>query len=462
MMTSVLQRYWPYFSIGTILAILLAAATYIAATLPPRTIIMATGPAGGANYELGARYRDILTKSGVKVRLRPTSGSLENLRLLRDPKSGISVGLLQGGAAEGAETSGVESLGTVGYEPLWLFHRNGIGGSLGALAGQRVSIGPEGSGARAFALDVLKRTKTEGTIGALLGFPPQVAAEKLIAGDIDAAFIVTGWGSPAVQSLINAKGVELTSFDRADALVALYPFLTKVSLPRGIFDLVNDRPPADIQLLASKSILAVRADLHSALQYLLLTAATEIHSPSGVFQKAEQFPVAESVDLPLSADAERFHKSGRPFLQEQLPFWFAVLIGRALFVLVPLAAVAYPIFRFLPMLYDWMMRVKIQRMYGEMRSIENAMEDQIHELDAPTMMARINELEQRAIHLRLPTAYDSSLYTMRLHIGLLRSHLDSIVANDTLHGSDNDQSSARRPSAEFSHAPPDRQSADQP
>jgi TRAP-type uncharacterized transport system substrate-binding protein len=460
MMTSVLQRYWPYFSIGTILAILLAAATYIVATLPPRTIIMATGPAGGANYELGARYRDILAKSGVKVRLRPTSGSLENLRLLRDPKSGISVGLLQGGAAEGAETSGVESLGTVGYEPLWLFHRNGIGGSLGALAGQRVSIGPEGSGARAFALDVLKRTKTEGTIGALLGFPPQVAAEKLIAGDIDAAFIVTGWGSPAVQSLINAKGVELTSFDRADALVALYPFLTKVSLPRGIFDLVNDRPPADIQLLASKSILAVRADLHSALQYLLLTAATEIHSPSGVFQKAEQFPVAESVDLPLSADAERFHKSGRPFLQEQLPFWFAVLIGRALFVLVPLAAVAYPIFRFLPMLYDWMMRVKIQRMYGEMRSIENAMEDQIHELDAPTMMARINELEQRAIHLRLPTAYDSSLYTMRLHIGLLRSHLDSIVANDTLHGSDNDQSPARRPSAEFCHAPPDRQSAD--
>jgi TRAP-type uncharacterized transport system substrate-binding protein len=434
MMTSVLQRYWPYFSIGAILAIVLAAATYIAATLPPRTIIMATGPAGGANYELGARYRDILAKSGVELKLRPTSGSLENLRLLRDPKSGISVGLLQGGAAEGAETSGVESLGTVGYEPLWLFHRSGIGGSLGALAGQRVSIGPEGSGARAFALDVLKRTKTEGTIGALLGFSPQVAAEKLIAGDIDAAFIVTGWDSPAVQSLINAKGVELTSFDRADALVALYPFLTKVSLPRGIFDLVNDRPPADIQLLASKSILTVRADLHSALQSLLLTAATEIHSRSGVFQKAEQFPVAESVDLPLSADAERFHKSGRPFLQEQLPFWFAVLIGRALFVLVPLAAVAYPIFRFIPMLYDWMMRSKIGRMYGEMRSIENAMEDQIHELDAPTMMARINELEQRAIHLRLPTAYDSSLYTMRLHIGLLRSHLDSILANDTFHG----------------------------
>jgi len=443
MTQSLWQRYWPYFSPAAILAILLAAGMYIVATLPPRTIVMATGPEGGANYELGARYRQILAKSGVDLKLLPTTGSLENLRLLRDPKSGVSVGLLQDGAAEGAETSGVESLGTVGYEPLWLFHRSGIGGTLGALAGKRVSIGPEGSGARAFALNVLKRTRTEGTIGELLGSPPQVAAEKLIAGDIDAAFIVTGWDSSAVQSLINAKGVELTSFDSADAMVALYPFLTKVTLPRGIFDLPNDRPPADIQLVASKSILAVRTDLHSAPQYLLLTAATEIHSQSGIFQKAKQFPIAESVDLPLSADAERFFKSGRPFLQEQLPFWFAVLIGKALVVLLPLAAVTYPIFRFLPLLYDWIMRSKIDNLYGEMRSVEKTMEDQAHDLDAPAMMARIDQLEQRAIHLRLPTSYDSSLYTMRMHIGLLRSHLESILANEAARSADDNQSSAQ-------------------
>jgi TRAP-type uncharacterized transport system substrate-binding protein len=458
MIQSLWQRYWSYFTPAAILAILLAAGAYIVATLPPRTIVMATGPEGGSNYELGGRYRQILGKSGVDLKLLPTSGSLENLRLLRDPKSGVRVGLLQDGLADGAETSGVEALGTVGYEPLWLFHHSGIGGTLGALAGRRVSIGPEGSGGRAFALDVLKRTKTEGTIGELLGFPPQVAAEKLIEGDIDAAFIVTGWNSPAVQSLINAKGVDLTSFERADAMVALYPFLTKVTLPRGIFDLANDRPPADIQLLASKSILAVRGDLHSALQYLLLTAATEIHSRSGIFQKAEQFPIAESINLPLSAEAERFYRSGRPFLQEQLPFWIAVLIGKVLFVLVPLAAVVYPIFRLLPLLYDWMMRSRIDSLYGEMRLVENTMEERAHDIDAPAMMARIDELEQRAIHLKLPTSYDSSLYTARIHIGLLRAHLESILANEAPDRPGNDQSSARR--SEFSPGPPDRRSAD--
>jgi TRAP transporter TAXI family solute receptor len=460
MTQSLLQRYWPYISPAAILAILLAAGAYMVGTLPPRAIVMATGPEGGANNELGGRYREIIAKSGVDLKLLPTSGSVENLRLLRDSKSGVSVGLLQDGAAGGAENSGVEALGTVGYEPLWLFRRNGVGGTLGALAGKRVSIGPEGSGARAFALDVLKRSKTEPTIGELFGFPPQVAAEKLIAGDIDAAFIVSGWNSPAVRSLINANGVNLTSFERADAMVALYPFLTKLTLPRGILDIADDRPPADIQLLASKSILAVRGDLHSALQYLLLTAATEIHSKSGVFQKAEQFPIAESVDLPLSAEAERFYKSGRPFLQEQLPFWFAVLIGKALVVLVPLVAVAYPIFRFLPTLYDWMMRSRIDNLYGEMRSLESAMEDEAHDLDAPAVIARIDELEQRAIHLRLPTSYESSLYMVRMHIGLLRSHLQSIVANETPSVANDEQSSARRQKSEFSPAPPDGQSAE--
>ena len=359
MTRSPLQRYWPLFSVTAILAILVAAGGLIVATLPPQTIVMATGPEGGANYQLGDRYREFLAKSGVELKLMPTAGSRENLELLRDLKSGVSVALVQGGAASGVKTSGVESLGTIAYEPLWLFHRSEIEGNLRGLAGRRVSIGPEGSGARAFALDVLKRTKTEGTIRELLGYSPQVAAEKLIAGDIDAAFIVTGWDSPAVQSLINARGVELASFPRADAMVALYPFLTKLSLPRGIFDISADRPAADVVLLGAKSILAVRANLHPALQYLLLAAATEIYSESGIFQKAEQFPIAELVDLPLSAEAERFHKSGRPFLQEQLPFWFAVLIGRALLVLVPVVAVAYPIIKFLPMIYNWFMSSKI-------------------------------------------------------------------------------------------------------
>jgi TRAP-type uncharacterized transport system substrate-binding protein len=418
-----LQRYWRYITIAGMIVILLGAGVFIIETLPPRTVIMATGAEGGANYELGVRYREILAQSGVKLQLLPTTGSLENLARLRDPKSGVGVGFIQAGITTKKESPELESLGTIFYEPLWLFYRGEIGGGFQALRGRRLSIGPEGSGGRALALELVKRTKIDSIIGELSAFTPQVAAEKLIAGDIDAAFIVTGWDSPVVQRLVTAKGIELASWPRADAYLALYPFLNKLLLPTGVADLSMNRPPADVVLLAPKASLAVRADLHPAIQYLLLIAAVQIHSQPGIFHKAGQFPAAESIDLPLSEEAQGFYKTGRPFLQNHLPFWIATLVERVLFVLVPMAALLYPMFKFLPQIYDWIMRSRIMRLYDEMRLIESELEAQGHGHDANSMIAKLDQLDDRANGLRLPRVYATMLYTLRMHIDLVRCRL---------------------------------------
>jgi TRAP transporter TAXI family solute receptor len=417
------RRFWRHLAVAATIAILLGAGVFILESLPPRTIAMATGAEGGANYELGIRYREALAREGVKLDLQPTTGSLDNLRRLRDSSSGVSVGFIQGGTTNRKESPELESLGTIFYEPMWLFRRAEIGTGPLRLRGRRVSIGPEGSGGRALALQIMSRTKIDTIVGELSGFTPKVAAEKLIAGEIDAAFIVTGWGAPAIQSLLNAKDIELDSYLYADALIAIFPFLNKLVLPAGVFDLVTARPPADVVLLAPKASLAVRADLHPALQYLLLDAAVQIHSQPGIFQKAAQFPAAEAIDLPLSGEAHRFYKSGRPFLQGYLPFWIATLVEKTLVVLIPLAALLYPGFKLLPQMYDWMMQLKIRRLYDEIRSIESDMEIQGPEFDANALNARLNQIDQRANHLQLPTVYASNLYTLRSHIDLVRTRL---------------------------------------
>jgi hypothetical protein len=273
------------------------------------------------------------------------------------------------------------------------------------------------------ALQILSKTRLDSIVGEVSGFAPQVAAQKLIAGEIDAAFIVTGWESPVIQSLLNTKGIEADSYLHADALIAIYPFLHKLVLPAGVIDLSIDRPPADVVLLAPKASLAVRADLHPALQYLLLDAAVQIHSQPGIFQKAGQFPAAESIDLPLSAEAQRFYKSGRPFLQGYLPFWIATLVEQLLVVLIPLAVLLYPAFKLLPQTYDWMMQLKITRLYDAIKSIESEMEAQGPEFDAKALNAKLDQLDRRANHLRLPTVYASNLYTLRSHIDLVRARL---------------------------------------
>ena len=410
-----------YFAVAAIAAVPLAAGVFVWTSLPPRTLTMTTGVKGGANYELGIRYREILAREGVELNLQETAGSLENLKRLRDSGSGVGVGFVQGGTTTRKESPELESLGTIFYEPLWLFRRTGAGAP--GVKGQRISIGPEGSGGRGLALQILSRTRLDRVVGELSGFAPQVAAQKLVAGEIDAAFIVTGWDSPVIQSLLNDKGIEAESYEHADALIAIYPFLHKLVLPAGVVDLSTIRPSSDIVLLAPKASLVVRADLHPALQYLLLDAAVEIHSPPGIFQKAAQFPAAESIDLPLSAEARNFYKSGRPFLQGYLPFWIATLVEQTIVVLIPLAALLYPAFKFLPQTYDWMMQRKIMRLYDEIRSIESDMEAQGPQFNASALNARLDQIDQRANHLRLPTVYASNLYTLRSHVDLVRTRL---------------------------------------
>jgi TRAP-type uncharacterized transport system substrate-binding protein len=254
---------------------------------------LATAPlaaSDGGYYEIGRQYQELLARTGVELRLVATAGSVENLALLRDPHSGVNIALVQGGGV-GEAAAELESLGTLFYEPLWIFHRGGLeGATLAALRGRKVSIGPVGSGSHALLLKLLKRNDVDQDVGELLALPPQEAADKLFAGEIDAAAMLASWDAPVVQQLIADERVELLNLARADAYVALYPFLSKATVPRGVGDLAKDLPPADVTLFASKASLVVRKDLHSAIQYLLLSTAVQIHSGVSMFHRARSFP----------------------------------------------------------------------------------------------------------------------------------------------------------------------------
>jgi TRAP transporter TAXI family solute receptor len=415
---------WPLIAIVATVVVVLIATFMVLRTMPPRVVVMATGTEGGAYNEIGKRYREILARSGVELRLRQTGGSVENVELLRDPHSGVSVGLVQGGSLGDTEVSALESLGTVFYEPLWLFTRSELrGAGLDGLRGRKISIGPEGSGTRVLALELLKRQGLDKQVGELLPFGAQVAGEKLIAGEIDAAIILLSWDSPVIKQLLADERIDVMSFPHTDAFVALYPYLNKVLVPAGMGDLAKNRPASDVTLFAPKASLVVRKDLSSAIQFLLLTAAVQIHSGPGVFQRAGQFPAGESSDVPMSGDALQFYKSGRPFLQNYLPFWMASLVGRLLILLIPILGVLYPMMRFLPALYGWIMRSKISRLYGELRFLEDQMQAGSPGNDKSKIVAELDRLEEQANHLKVSTGYASMLYMLRNHIALVRERL---------------------------------------
>jgi len=418
-----IRHHWLAVAMALFALAVLIAAILLWRTMPPRTITMATGPEGGAYHEVGKFYRTILAHSGVDLRLRPTAGAMENLALLRDPSSGVDVSLMQGGTARDGDADKIESLGTVFYEPLWLFYRAALHPlDIDGLRGFKVAIGPEGSGSRVVALDLLKRSGVEQEIGELLSLTPQAAEEKLLNGEIDAALLLISWDSPAIKRLLADVRTELASFQRADAYVALFPYLSKLIVPAGVADLAKNQPSTNATLVAPKASLVVRKDLNAALQYLLLDAAVQIHSGPGIFQRAGQFPAAEPLDIPLSDEALQFYKSGRPFLRNYLPFWMAAWVGRFLFLLIPVLGVLYPLMRFMPAAYDWTMRRKITRIYGELRLLEFQMESHAPP-DTAAMTERLDTIEQQANHLRMPIGYAGLLYLLRDHIALVRRRL---------------------------------------
>jgi TRAP transporter TAXI family solute receptor len=405
-----------------VLAVLVVA---LVQSLPPRTVRMATGEASGAYHEIGRRYREILARDGVQLELVETRGSVDNLARLRDAASGVSVALAQGGAMTHEEGAGIVSLGTVAYEPVWAFYR---GADLGLQArdwavGKRISVGQEGSGTRRLAREVLALLGFDKD-AQLLDLPSGESVQALLGGELDMVVLVEPIGAPAVQRLLVEPDIKLASFVRADAHVALRPYLNKRTLPQGVVDLRRNRPPQDVTLIAPKASLVVRSDLHPAIQYLLLQAAAEVHSRPELFQRAGEFPAAEPIDVPLSVPAANYYKSGSPFLQRYLPFWIAALASELLRMLIPLVAVIYPLLRLAPGVYGWGMRRRIFRLYGELKFIETQLEARDLKMPVDDLRQAMDQLELRANHMRTPSAFAHMLYTLRLHTRMVRERLD--------------------------------------
>ena len=412
--------------VGVAAALLLAALAWTAfafrSFLPPRTVVMTTGPEGGAYRDLGERYRKILERSGVTLELRPSRGDVENLQKLQDPASGVSAGFAGSGLTTEAQSPDILSLGTIAHYPLWIFCR-GIAGAerLPELRGKRVAVGIEGSGTRPIALELFRANDLENAVN-LVSLPFAESVDALLAGEIDCACMLTTPEAPAVRRLLGDKRVNLLDFARADAYVALYPYLRKVVVPEGVGNLPANRPPHDVTLIASTMSLLVRDDLHPAIQFLLLQAAEEVHSQAGILNRRQQFPNPEPGDVPLSSEARSFYKSGGNFLQKHLPFWLWAFAAHFLLYVIPLIVILYPLSRAVPAIVALVVDSRLNRIYGELRDVDSRID--LGE-SRESLAEALRDLEKRVKELRVPTSHARSLYTLRQHLNVVRERLES-------------------------------------
>jgi len=391
---------------------------------PPSELVMSTGTADGSYHRYAMKYRDILARDGVTLRLWPSGGAVENLTRLADPAAHVDVALVQGGIVSVApeeSTQGLVSLGSVYTEALWVFYRGQREiDRLPPLGGKMIAVGADKSGTAALAMTVLEATGIAKPPTTILKVGGRAAANLLLSGGIDAAFFISDPHGPIIHELMHAKGIRLLSFARADAYTHLHFFLTKLVLPQGVFDLTHNIPDRDVVLLGTTANLVVKDDLHPALAYLLLRAATEVHSAPTMFSGLRQFPAPNDTELALSPEAARFYRSGSPLLQRYLPYWAANLVDRLLVLILPALVVLIPAARLLPQLYRWRVRSRIYRWYARLKEIELELAERRSPEELERILERLDRIDEAVNRIETPLAYSENLYVFRQHIDLVR------------------------------------------
>lgn len=403
-----------------LILIVLYTAWRLVEPAPPRQVVITTAAPGSGYNSFAELYRRRLARDGIGLEIRTSAGSQENLERLRDPASGVKAAFTTTGAAGPADAEQLASLGGVFYSPLFVFYRLETPiERFSQLKGARISIGAPGSFVREYARRILE---TAGAIGGnteLVELDNEAAVDALAGGRIDAAMFPAPLEAPAVSRALAIPRVRLMNTRQADAVTKLVPVLTHVVLPRGLISLERDEPREDIHLLATSNSVLVRKDLHPALQYLLLDAMHEFHSPPGAFHRQGEFPAVQPQDLPLSQQAERYYRSGRPWLYSYAPFWAAVLLDRMVFLLIPVLIALIPVLRYAPALYRWLHRRRIWRLHREIAELDAELaRDGAH--DARERIAR---LESRVRSLSVPLPFEDEIYHLRNHLALMRERL---------------------------------------
>ena len=413
------------FGPGMVITVLgFIVAYHFVGPAPPRTVIIGTGDKSGAYYAFARRYGEILARNGIRLEIRGTAGSIENVKLLGAKEKGVDIAFVQGGIGDPSAQPGLQSLASLYFEPLWIFYRGDLKiKRLPDLRGKRIVIGPEASGTNAIATKLLVANGIKANTATLLPLGGEEAVEALLGKKADAAFFVISPQSSIVQNLLLRKDIRILSLERGEAYQRVNRFLSLLKLPEGVMDFEKNIPDRDVLLLAPAANLVVGEGFHPALVDLFLEAATEVHSAAGLFQDLNEFPSQKYLDFSLNKEAQRYFRYGPTFLQKYLPFWWAVFFERVKVMLLPLFTLLIPLMRFFPPGFRWRMRSRIYRWYRNLEEIDlkGAQSATLEEIRS--WIVELEKIERKVLHVSVPLSYAGELYSLRTHIGYIQESL---------------------------------------
>src|SRR5580658_388289 len=241
------------------LAVVVGCALVLALTVfwffysaPPTTLTITGGPPGSSFETNAMQYAQILARTGVKLKILPSEGSEQNLERLNDRALRVDVGFVQVGPASEMSNSVLMSLGSISYQPLLIFYRSQTNiVLLSELKNKRLAIGPEGSGTRSLALNLLALNGVAtNDASILLDLDAGAASDALLKGTVDAVFLMGDSASSQImRRLLLTPEIRIYNFTQADGYTRRIAYLNKLEIPMGALDFGKNVPTQDLYLI---------------------------------------------------------------------------------------------------------------------------------------------------------------------------------------------------------------------
>ena len=282
---------------------------------------IATGGTAGTYYPIGGAMAEILNNNiqGMNASAQSTGATVANINMLKE--GSVDLAIVQNDityyAANGIEmfkdkkVDNLRGIATLYPETCQIVTLDASGiKSIADLKGRRVAVGAMGSGAEANARQILEAygITYEDIDEQFLSFSE--AASALKDGNVDAAFVTAGYPTAAVQDIASQNKVRLlpVEADKADALIAKYPFYTKVVIPAGTYA-GFDEEVAGISVMA---MLVCTDKVDEGLGYditkALFSNLDRIKAAHSVGKLITKEGAMEGMPIKMNAGAEKFFK----------------------------------------------------------------------------------------------------------------------------------------------------------
>jgi hypothetical protein len=101
-------------------------------------------------------------------------------------------------------------------------------------------------------------------------------------------------------------------------------------------------------------------------------------------------------------------------------------VDRLKILLLPLIALLIPLGRAMPPVYQWRVRSRVYRWYGDLQNIDpRRFEDVSDHTAIAARLEALNALEDEVNRVRVPLSYTDEFYHLRGHIDMVRRDLQA-------------------------------------